>query len=74
VHKPVSPVDILERFVDEFYRRHPAHTEVIDAFLRRYKLPDGSLQNDDNIMIGLSDLAKSWKRTKRPVSRRGTRR
>jgi len=73
-HKPASPVDILERFVDDFYRRHPAHTQAIDAFLRQYRLPDGGLQNDDNIMIGLHDLARSWKRKKRPVSRRGTRR
>jgi hypothetical protein len=73
-HKPASPVEILERFVDDFYRRHPAQTQAIDAFLLPYKLPDGGLQNDDSIMIGLSDLAKSSRRTKRPESRRGTRR
>src|ERR1035441_4051298 len=49
-HLPSSPVLILENFADVFCTKHPEHAKAIDAFLQRYRLPDGSLQNDDNIM------------------------
>lgn len=73
-HFPSSPVAILERFVDDFYKKHPARHQEIDDFLRQYRCPDGGLQNDDDIMHGLRDLSKKWRRRTQPLSRRGSRR
>lgn len=73
-HKPSSAVLILYKYVDDFCTKYPDHSQAIDAFLRPYRLPDGSLQNDDNIMLGLRDLAKAWRRRKPPLSHRGSRR
>jgi hypothetical protein len=62
----ISPqVQVLEKFVNDFYRQHPTYTQAIDAVLRPFRLPDGSLQNDDNIMHGLRELAKGLKRKPR---------
>jgi hypothetical protein len=69
-----SQADILEKYVDEFYEKHPTRRRELDSCLRRYRLADGSLQNDDSIKLDLRDLARFWKRKKPTLSRRGLRR
>ena len=61
--KPVSrAVAIIEKTVAEYQQKYPEHLGAINEFLRAYRLPDGSLQNDDDIILGLGRMAKAWKR------------
>jgi hypothetical protein len=64
---------ILERFVTNFYEKHPTRGREIDQLLQQYRRQDGGVQNDDEIMIGLHNLSKLWKRKAQPLSRRGYR-
>ena len=74
-HVSSSPVLILEKFVKEFRKKYPrTHTQEIDEVLQRYRLQNGNLKNDDNIMLDLRDLAKKWKRRKPRLTSRRQRR
>jgi hypothetical protein len=62
-HKQQTTVEGLQKFVDSLYAKYPAQTSTIEAFLQAYKLPDGRLQNDDDLMHGLNELKKKQKWT-----------
>ncbi len=49
-HKQLTIVEGLHKSVDGLYEKYPEQRSTIEAFLQAYKLLDGRLQNDDDLM------------------------
>ena len=52
----------VDSFVDGLRARYPQHEASIEVVLKPYKLPNGSLQNDDSIIVELTRCEKAWKK------------
>jgi hypothetical protein len=55
----------IQKFVSQCRHDYPDHQAEIEDFLKRFRLPDGRLQSDDEIILGLTSLKKTWKRPAR---------
>jgi len=55
---------IIAATIAEYRREYPTHLAEINAFVDGYRLPDGSLRNDGDIIPGLKRIAKQWKRSR----------
>src|SRR5262245_49700050 len=59
-----SPMAIIAARIAAYRRVYPTHLTEINAFVDGYRLPDGSLRNDGDIIPGLKRIAKHWKRSR----------
>ncbi len=55
-----SPLSRIQKFVSQCRYDYPNHQAEIEDFLKRFRLPDGRLQNDDEIVLGLTRLKNDW--------------
>jgi hypothetical protein len=56
---------IIAAEIAAYRREYPTHLAEINSFVDGYRLPDGSLRNDGDIIRGLERIAKHWKRSGR---------
>jgi hypothetical protein len=57
-----SPMSQFQKFVSECRYDYPDRQADIENFLKPFKLADGRLQHNDEIIQGLVELKKGWKR------------
>jgi hypothetical protein len=58
-----SQMAIIAATIAEYRREYPTHLAEANSFVDGYRLADGSLRNDSDIIRGLEQMAKHWRRS-----------